>query len=130
MSAGSLEKLLKHYPFSDTTIDEEVEITFPEEDSSTQGGDSELTNTDLESIDKEFEQAEQSHLVLFALNKAPDAKDSKWNYLEEVEIAGREDQASWHRNLSSKLEKDAFRIANAHKHARTRESTTCLCVVY
>jgi hypothetical protein len=49
--------------------------------------------------------------------------------LEEVEIAGREDQASWHRNLSSKLAKDAFRIANAHKHARTRDPTTCLCVV-
>jgi hypothetical protein len=64
----------------------------------------------------------------FALNTAPNDEELKFNYLKASEITDSEEQASWNSNLSSKLAKDAFRIANAHGHRRTRESTTCLCV--
>ncbi len=47
-AADSLDKLLESYLFSEVPIDNEVNIIFPEEDSSMQNSGSELTNTDEE----------------------------------------------------------------------------------
>ncbi len=47
-TADSLDKLLESYLFSEVPIDNEVNIIFPEEDSSMQNSGSELTNTDEE----------------------------------------------------------------------------------
>ena len=43
-----LDELLGKYPFLEAHIDEKVEILFSGEDSSSQGSDSELTDTDKE----------------------------------------------------------------------------------
>ena len=132
-TGDNLDKLLANYPFEDTVIDPEVDISFPAEadDNSAQGNSSASTNTDLESIDSKTEDDQTASVkrsLAFALNTTPDNKESKWNYLKEAEITGSTAQVPWHRALSSQLAKDACKIANAHEHRRTRESTTCLCV--
>ncbi len=86
----------------------------------------------MESIDidgrNENDQAAKIKLV-FALNATPEKNNTTWNYLHRDEIPdGGDTQESFTENLCGKLAKDA-RIANAHKHARTRDSTTCVCVV-
>ncbi len=64
----------------------------------------------------------------FALNVLPNENDSKECYwLREDESNVNRD--SFTKHLCEKLAKDALQMANAHKHARTRESTTCLGVV-
>lgn len=123
-----IDKMLEGYGFGESSINPEVEIIFP----STQNSESELTDTDLESIDDTDADLTNVGSVKgfkFALNTTPDDTDSKWNYLKKGDVAAGESQESFNKNLCSRLAKDAFRIANAHKNARTRESTTCLCVV-
>jgi hypothetical protein len=126
-----IDKMLAEYGFLESFIDPEVEITLPAYDDSTQCGESVLTDTDAESmdVDRELEQMSQLTLVRFDLNTTPDEGDPKWNYLKKEDVAAGESQESFNKNLRSRLSKDAFCIANAHKNARTRESTTCLCVV-
>jgi hypothetical protein len=124
---ASLDKLLAEYPFRVAHIDDEVGTLFPEEDSNNQGSDAELTNTDEEGR-RANDQEAQSKWGYFALNTAPDKNDSKRIYLLQKDEVGTA-YASFTKNLCRKLAKDAFRIANTHKYARTRESTTCLCVV-
>jgi hypothetical protein len=123
-----LDELLGKYPFLEAHIDEKVEILFSGEDSSSQGSDSELTDTDKES-ERADDQEAQSGWGRFALNTSPNKNDSKRTYFLQKEDGIGTDPSSFTMNLCSKLAKDALCIANAHKHARTRESTTCLCVV-
>lgn len=126
-----LDKMLEGYGFLTSSINTKVEVIFPEYDNSTQGSESKLTDTDAESmdVDKELEQTSQLTLVRFNLNNTLDEGDPKWNYLKKEDVAVVESQESFNKNLCNRLSKDAFCIANAHKNARTRESTTCLCVV-
>jgi hypothetical protein len=44
-----LDKLLENYPFKNAHIENDVEIKLTEDDNSTQGDNSQCTNTDLES---------------------------------------------------------------------------------
>jgi hypothetical protein len=125
-----LDKMLEGYVFLTSSINTEVEIILPENDDSTQSSESELTDTDVESIDATNPtEAGGVDFVKFALNATLYHKNLKWNYLKREDVAAGESPESFSKNLCSKLSKDAFRIANAHKNARTRESTTCLCVV-
>jgi hypothetical protein len=124
--------MLEGYKFLTSSINPKVEIKFPENDhDNTQVRDSSLTDTDLESIDGKNENDQAAKIkIVFSLNPTLDKKNLTWNYLKKDEIPDRGDaQESFTRDLCSKLAKDVFRIANAHKHARTRDSTTCLCVV-
>ena len=130
-----IDKMLEGYKFLTSSINPKVEIKFPENDhDNTQVRDSSLTDTDAESIDAEsaskvLGQIKQSFPTRFALNSSPNQVGSKNYYLQKDEISDHKAQGSFTRDLCSKLAKDASRIANAHKHARTRDSTTCLCVV-
>ena len=126
-TADRLDELLEGYSFPEALIDSGVPIIFPEEDTSTQSDDSELTDTDTEGKNANDQEA-KNKWALFALNSAPSEPTSRERYLlRKNEI--NEDNNSFTKHLCGKLAADAFRIANAHKHARTRESTTCLCVV-
>jgi hypothetical protein len=125
------DTMLEGYEFLGSSIDPKVEIVLPGDDSK-QSSESELTDTDLESIDDidaDLTKIGGVTRFKFALNSTPDDTDPKWNYLKKEDIVAEESQESFNENLCSRLAKDAFRIANAHKNARTRESTTCLCVV-
>jgi hypothetical protein len=126
-AVDSLDKLLEHYLFSEVPIDNEVLIAFPEEDRSTQSSSSELTDTDEEGKRENDREAGRGW-VSFALNSVPNNPASNRAYLlreNEINITGD----SFTEHLCRKLSKDAFHIANAQKYARSREVTTCLCVV-
>ena len=125
--------MLEGHAFLTSSVNPTVKIAFSEEASSTQSSDSELTDTDLESINEEAKQVADLKPMWCSFNNPSldtlGARGPKWSYLKKDEIPGGDAQESFNKNLCSKLAKDAFRIANAHKHARTMDSTTCLCVV-
>jgi hypothetical protein len=99
-SVKSLDQLLKNHPFAETSIDNEVEITCLAEDGGTQVSDSNLTDTDLKSIDgkSENDRAAKMNLV-FSLNPKPDRKNLTWNYLKKDEIPDGDAQNSFNKNL-------------------------------
>lgn len=129
-----LDELLSKCNFSGTHICYNVVVAFAESDGNNSESGSELTNTDLESIDlgkraeDKDKKAPNKKAFLFALNAPPNDNDSKKRYLLRADESNV-DQAPSTEHLCKKLAKDALQIANAHKHARTRDSTTCLCVV-
>ncbi len=84
----------------------------------------------LSDTDQSIEEEEQE--MLGSLPKKFASKfstDQSKTLLKPLEIDYDHESNQITKNLCRKLAQDAFRIANAHKNARTREATTCLCVV-
>ena len=138
-SSKYLDELLATCEFRGTHLCYEVETYLQEGDSNNSEDDSEMTNTDLESIDIEKVTDDKRERfpgkklvlfsrVLFSRNVKPGKNDSRKKYLlraSEVDTA----RDSLTEDLCTKLTRDACHIANADKNAFTRNATTCLCVV-
>ena len=129
-AAKYLDELLAPYTSHNIHIVYNVETSFAEGDRHDSEDDSEITNTDLESTEKEAEGKEREDFsekfTLFALNTKPGENDSKKKYLlQGNEVDTGQD---FTKNLCTKLVRDACHIANADKSSFTRNATTCLCV--
>jgi len=129
-----LDELMATCKFHGTHTRYDVKVSFEEDDNSNPEDDSEMTNTDLESMGMEAEaaimsdQALHKEPILLALNTPLHENDSKKKYLlRKDEISWNEDSSD--KRLRNKLAQDAYHIANAHTSAITRSATTCLCVV-
>jgi hypothetical protein len=116
-----LDGMLRSVTFPDAIIEEKVLTILTEHPT-------ECSDTD-ESVE---EARKDSQGIRFPVSKFTSeyVGYSSKIWLRSSEIR-HEDQtlAQITENLCRKLAKDAFCIANAHPNARTRESTTCLCVV-
>ena len=113
-----LDVMLQNYPFSVSTIDEKVAVILTEQPT-------QLSDTD-ESIDEEKQNILDTFPRKFTSKFSVDQSKIPLGP-SEINTSQSPDQIT--RDLCRKLVQDAFRIANAHKSARTREATTCLCVV-
>ena len=126
-----LDELLSRCKLHGTHVHYNVVVSCGEQNSDSQESNSELTNTDIESIEGgqvENEQSVQTALTHFALNSLPHENDSKRDYLlQKNEINADKNKFTDH--LCKKLAKDALQIAHAHPNAFTRSVTTCFCVV-
>ncbi len=110
--------MLQHYPFSASIIDEQVVVTMPE-------SPAQLSDTD-QSIEEEKQEMLGSLPIKFASKFNVDQSQIPLK-ASEIDHSQPPDQII--RDLCFKLSQDAFRIANAHKSARTREATTRLCII-
>ncbi|MFM2428384.1 MAG: hypothetical protein RL012_268 [Bacteroidota bacterium] len=111
-----LDVMLQHYPFSTSIIDDQVAVNLIEQTA-------QLSDTD-ESIEDEkiAEKTPKKFTSKFSIDQSKTLLKPS-----EIDLSQSPDQITG--DLCRKLAQDAFRIANAHKNARTREATTCLCVV-
>ena len=134
-SSKYLDELLATCAFRGAHIGYAVETYLKAGDDNHSEDDSEMTNTDLESIEiekksegKEEEDPDKAFLS-FTLNCNPGKKnDSRKEYLlRESEVDTAKDLFT--KNLCTKLARDACHIAHADKNSFTRNATTCLCVV-
>jgi hypothetical protein len=113
-----LDAMLEHYPFPVSTPEESVPVTLVVQPGQPSGTD--------ESIEGE----DQGILGIVPLKFASKSStDRSKILLQSSEVNYNQPPAQITKNLCSKLAKDAFCIANTHKNARTREATTCFCVV-
>ncbi len=133
-SSKYLDELLAPCAFRGVHLGYAVETYLQEGDANHSEDDSEMTNTDLESIeigkkpDDKREENPGEKFSLFALNCKPGKNDSKREYLlreSDIDTA----KGSFTKNLCTKLVRDACHIAHADKNSFTRNATTCLCVV-
>lgn len=113
-----LDVMLRHYPFSTSIIDDQVAANLIEHPLA-------LSDTD-ESTEDKIQNMSQGITVKFASKFSVDQSQVPLK-ASEIDHSQSPDQIA--RDLCRKLAQDAFHIANAHKSARTREATTCLCVV-
>ena len=115
-NATHLDDMLRYYPFPASIIDDQVAANLTEQTA-------QLSDTD--------ESIEDGKIAV----KIPKKFTSKFSIdqsktlLKPSEVDDNQAPDQITKNLCRKLAQDAFRIANAHKSARTREATTCLCVL-
>jgi hypothetical protein len=117
--ANHLDGMLQSVAFSAAILDERV-LTVLTEDPT------EHSDTD-ESMEEEKNEERVKFSFLKFTSKRSGDRSKIW--LKPSEINHNQPPAQITKDLCRKLGEDAFRIANAHPNARTREATTCLCVV-
>ena len=122
-----LDTMLEGYPFPPGIIEEQVSVVLSEQSAMS------LSDTD--------ESAELDGIYRDISNKQY-ARFTARSNMDPSRILLKPEEVGLSSNLSNelspgdmarallvKLSRDAFRIANAHHNGRTREATTCLCVV-
>ncbi len=115
-NATHLDDMLRYYSFPASIIDDQVAANLTEQPA-------QLSDTD--------ESIEDGKIAV----KIPKKFTSKFSIdqsktlLKPSEVDDNQAPDQITKDLCRKLAQDAFRIANAHKSARTREATTCLCVL-
>lgn len=117
-NAAHLDAMLRRYPFAASIIDEQVTVALTEQPA-------QLSDTD-ESVAREEQSVSAITSQIFASKFSVDQSKT---LLKPSEIDYDQESNQITKGLCHRLAQDAFRIANAHKNARTREATTCLCVV-
>jgi hypothetical protein len=120
VDAKYLDDMLRLGTFSAAVIDEQVTVILTEHLT-------EFSDTD-ESIEEEgkIQKGVGASFLKFTSKFSGDRSKIR---LKPSEINQNQTPGQITEDLCRKLAKDAFRIANAHHNARTREATTCLCVV-
>jgi hypothetical protein len=119
--ATHLDGMLGPLAFPGTTTDEEVLTVLIEEPT-------EHTDTDESIEETERRRGKFIKFVSPRFSSRYDGDSSKIRLRpSEINQSRRPNQIT--EDLCRKLAEDAFCIANAHPNARTREATTCLCVV-
>ncbi len=117
VEARHLDDMLQPCIFPAATIDEEVTVILTEH----------LTeHSDTDESIKEEEKEIKFSFLKFTSKYSGDRLKTR---LRPSEIDQNRRPGQITEDLCRQLAKDAFRIANAHHNARTREATTCLCVV-
>lgn len=112
-----LDVMLQHCTFPASIVDEQVAVSLTE------------NITEYSDTDESIEKDQEGSTIYFKKFTSKTSGDRSKILLKPSEINKNQTPAEITEDLCRKLAKDAFRIANAHHNARTRESTTCLCVV-